>query len=130
MAKINVMGNAVVVTSAAKFEDLRTIEKYRPEALVVKGGEDGKDVIFTVSTQGEGCISKYGVTFDGESRNEQKLACLTLNVQCDTDSLSDFITDKLGAAIIQLNKLEETLPGILEEIKKEAEAVKNCITIA
>lgn len=130
MAKINVMGDAVVVTSAVKFEDLRTVEKYRPEALLVKGGEDGKDVVFTVSTHGEGCISKYGVTFSGESREGEKLACLTLNVQCDTDDLSDFITDKLGAAIIQLNKLEKTLPAVIEEIKAEAQAVKNCITIA
>ena len=42
MAKITIAGDAVVVTSALKLEDIKTIEKYRRNALVLKGGEDGK----------------------------------------------------------------------------------------
>ena len=41
MAKIVIAGDAVVVTSAMKLEDIKTIEKYRPKELVLKGGEDG-----------------------------------------------------------------------------------------
>ena len=43
MAKIVIAGDAVVVTSAMKLEDIKTIEKYRPKELVLKGGEDGKE---------------------------------------------------------------------------------------
>ena len=41
MAKITIAGDAAVVTSAMKLEDIKTIEKYRPKELVLKGGEDG-----------------------------------------------------------------------------------------
>lgn len=50
MAKIVIAGDAVVVTSAMKLEDIKTIEKYRPKELVLKGGEDGKEPIFGVGT--------------------------------------------------------------------------------
>ena len=33
MAKIVIAGDAIVVTSALKLEDIRTIEKYRPKEL-------------------------------------------------------------------------------------------------
>lgn len=49
MAKIVIAGDAVVVTSAMKLEDIKTIEKYRPKELVLKGGEDGKEAIHSVS---------------------------------------------------------------------------------
>ena len=47
MAKITIAGDAAVVTSAMKLEDIKTIEKYRPKELVLKGGEDGKEPIFS-----------------------------------------------------------------------------------
>lgn len=59
MAKIVIAGDAVVVTSAIKLEDLRNIKKYRPAALILKGGEDGKEPIFAVDvTNGNGDINQ------------------------------------------------------------------------
>ena len=61
MAKIVIAGDAVVVTSAMKLEDIKTIEKYRPKELVLKGGEDGKEPIFGVgTTHGAGNINAVG----------------------------------------------------------------------
>ena len=57
MSKAIIAGEAVVVTSSMKLEDLETIAKYRPEALTLKGGEDGKEPIFAISiTKGAGDI--------------------------------------------------------------------------
>ena len=61
MAKIVIAGDAIVVTSALKLEDIRAIEKYRPNELVLKGGEDGKEPIFAVgTTAGAGNINAVG----------------------------------------------------------------------
>mgnify|MGYP000937705903 CR=1 FL=1 len=63
MAKIVIAGDAVVVTSAMKLEDIKTIEKYRPKELVLKGGEDGKEPIFGVgTTHGAGNINAVGAS--------------------------------------------------------------------
>ncbi len=45
MAKVKTMGQAIVVVSEVKLEDIKKIQKYRPEALVLKGGEDNKEEI-------------------------------------------------------------------------------------
>ena len=44
------MGQAIVVVSDVKLEDIKKIEKYRPDALVLKGGEDNKEEIFRIGT--------------------------------------------------------------------------------
>ena len=107
MAKIVIAGDAVVVTSAMKLEDIKTIEKYRPKELVLKGGEDGKEPIFGVgTTHGAGSINAVGASFGSETRDDDKLACITLFLDGVTGDVKDWVADRLGAAIINLNKLE------------------------
>lgn len=132
MAKIVIAGEAVVITSAMKLEDLRTIAKYRPEALVLKGGEDGKEPIFavTVTPRGGGDINQYGASFATESHDEAKLATITM-VGLPTDGdVREAVAERVGNAIINLNKLEETLPGVLAEIAAEKQAVLSNIHVA
>ena len=128
MAKIVIAGDAVVVTSAMKLEDIKTIEKYRPKELVLKGGEDGKEPIFGVgTTHGAGNINAVGASFGSETRDDDKLACITLFLD---GVVKDWVADRLGAAIINLNKLEEKLPTVLEEIAAEKATVMSNITVA
>ena len=115
MAKIVIAGDAVVVTSAMKLEDIKTIEKYRPKELVLKGGEDGKEPIFGVgTTHCAGSINAVGASFGSETRDDDKLACITLFLDGVTGDVKDWVADRLGAAIINLNKLEEKLPAVLD----------------
>lgn len=131
MAKIVVAGDAAVITSAMRLEDLRTIEKYRPKELVLKGGEDGKEPIFGIgTTQGVGNINAVGASFGAETRDDEKLAYITMIIDGVTGDVKDWIADRLGAAIINLNKLEAKLPAVLEEIAAEKSAVMGNITIA
>lgn len=132
MAKIVIAGNAVVVTSAMKLEDLRTIAKYRPNALVLKGGEDGKEPIFAVSVTRDGCgeINKYGASFGSESHTDEKLATITMSACGTNGDIREYIADQIGTAIINLTKLEETLPAVLDEIAAEKTAVMDSIVVA
>lgn len=131
MAKIVIAGDAVVVTSAMKLEDIKTIEKYRPKELVLNGGEDGKEPIFGVgTTHGAGNINAVGASFGSETRDDDKLACITLFLDGVTGDVKDWVADRLGAAIINLNKLEEKLPAVLEEIAAEKATVMSNITVA
>lgn len=131
MAKIVIAGDAVVVTSAMKLKDLRTIAKYRPDALVLKGGEDGKEPVFAVSVTDDcGEINKYGASFCSESHDDTKLATITMQAGNAGEDIREFVAEQIGSAIINLGKLEETLPAVLEEIEAEKAAVRNCITIA
>ena len=128
MAKITIAGRAVVVTSTLKLEDIKTVEKYRPKALSVYGGEDGKEELFAVKAGGHECFTKYGICFADETRDD-KLATITLTTDYEGNDVEAFIADTFGASIIYLNKIEETLPAVLEEIAAERASVMSNITV-
>lgn len=132
MAKVTIAGNAVVVTSALKLEDLATIKKYRDKALTLMGGENNKEEIFTIDVGNGGCgeINAYGAYFCNATHDAEKKACITMCMEGATGDIKEFVTDKLGAAIIHLNKLEQVLPGILEEISAEKATIMENITVA
>lgn len=130
MAKITIAGDAVVVTSALKLEDIKTIKKYRPDALVLKGGEDGKEPIFCLGvTSGSGNINKYGAEFGTETHDDDKLAVMTLICRTEGD-IKETVADSIGAYVMTLNKLEEALPTVLNEIAAEKEQILANITVA
>lgn len=129
MAKIVVAGNSLVVVSAVKLEDLKLVNKYRPEALVLKGGEDNKEEIFRVGVTecGAGEIGKFGVFFGGETHDEEKFATVTICNAGIADK--EEIADKYGAALMNLNKVEELIPSVLEVIGAEKDAIMAGITV-
>lgn len=129
MAKVTVVGNAVVITSSVKLEDIKRAKKYRPEALILLS-EDGKEPIFRVGTvSGNGGISKYGVEFAEESRDSEKRAVLTLGFETKSEDLKKGIVDAIGESLIKLNKVEENVASVLGEITNEEQRLYDSITI-
>lgn len=131
MAKITIAGDAIVVTSAMKLEDIKTIQKYRPDALVLKGGEDGKEPIFKLGvTEGRGNINKYGAEFGSETHDDEKKAVMTLIFQSEgVTDIKEAVADTIGVYVLNLNKLEDTLPSVLTEIAAEKAQVLSNITV-
>ena len=131
MAKITIAGDAVVITSTLKLEDIKTIEKYRPKSLVLKGGEDGKEPVFAIgSTACAGSINNVGASFGSTTHNEEELACITMCLKGATGDVKEYVADKFGSAIMSLNKLEGTLPAVLSEIRAEKATVMGNISVA
>ena len=132
MAKIVIAGDAVVVKSELKLEDIKTIEKYRPNDLVLKGGEDGKEPIFRLgTTTGAGSINSVGASFGREASDGSGLACITMvKSGVPTDEVKEWAADTLGSAIINLNALEAKLPEVLDAIAAEKATVMANITVA
>lgn len=131
MANIKIAGDAVVVTSSMKFEDLQLIKKYRPKALSLKGGEDGKQTIFSilVGTHGTGDINEVGATFCGATHDEEKLAVITMGLNGVTGDIKEAIADQIGYPVMNLNKLEALLPAVVEEIRAEKQSVLDSIAV-
>ncbi len=130
MAKITIVGDAVVVTSAMKLEDIKTIQKYRPDALVLKGGEDGKEPIFKLGYGTNGNINKYGAEFSSETHDENKLAIMTLVCKDAGENIKEVVADTIGAYVMTLNKLEATLGNVLTEIAADKQTIMDSITVA
>lgn len=132
MAKITIAGDAVVITSSMKLEDIQAIAKYRPNELFLKGGEDGKEPIFAIgTTTGAGNISTVGASFGREAIDGTKKAIITMVMNgAPVENAKEWVADKLGGAIINLNALEAKLPAVLEAIAAEKATVMENIEIA
>ena len=132
MAKIQIVGNAAVVTSSMKLEDLATIQKYRPNALQLMGGENNKEPIFCVAVgnnAGHGEINGNGAYFTDTTHDANKLACITLCLNGVLGDVKEYVADKLGKAITHLNALEATLPEVLTAVSQEKAAVLASISV-
>ena len=112
MAKIVIAGDAVVVKSELKLEDIKTIEKYNAKALTLMGGDEGKEPIFALgTTTGTGSINSVGASF-GKADSDGK-AVITMVMQgVPTEKAKDWVADTLGAALMNLNTLEGKLPEV------------------
>lgn len=133
MAKITIAGDAMVITSDAKLEDIKLIQKFMPKALTLKEfDENGKSVdTFKVgATDGEGSINEYGVSFGRESRDRQGLAIITIGIPDEIEDAVAFAADVVGVPLMKLNQLEETFGVVLEQIKKDRDAILENITVA
>lgn len=130
-ATATVLGNAFVVTSALKRDDLETIKKYRPAALTAyEKDEDGnKEPVFKIglSKSNPGEISQMGAIF-GEVTDDEGHARLTISFTGNPEK--EEMIDRMGPAIIKLNKMEEDLAEVLGLIAADKEAAKNAITFA
>ena len=128
-AKVTIAGDAVVITSELTLEEIKTVEKYRPKALTLMGGEDGKEPIFVLGT---GCadINQYGASFASAARDGSGKATITV-MMCgqEPEDIKAAVADKFGAALVNIGKLEQVLPAVIEEIKAEREAIMGTISV-
>ncbi len=129
MAKISVAGNAVVVTSSLKLEDIKKVAKYRPSALTLMGGEDGKEPIYAIeAVNGEGSINRNGASFGAETRTH-KLATLTMIAPRVDDEITEYIADYFGDSLDYLAALEASIPEVLAEIDESRQRVIDSISV-
>lgn len=127
MAKIIIAGGAWILQSNFTLEELKLIERFRPNALTLKD-EQGNPT-FKVSTGRHPDVSKFGATFNGVSADGTGMACITSGIPDGTEDVRQYVSDIVGTAIINLNKIEEHIPQVLEEIAAEQEAIRSSITV-
>lgn len=129
MAKIKVVGDALVVESAVTLEALKKVEKYRPAKLYLYA-DDGKTPVYRVATtNGEGTINANGASFCGKSRDGEGKATITMNIPNNVQGVEDYIEDTIGASILRLSEVEAGLADVISEIESERQAVRASITV-
>jgi archaellin len=128
-ATVTVIGEAAVVTSALKLEDIQLAKKYRPEALKLYKDDKKNEQLFgiDVTTRSSGSINDKGATFS-EATNQEGYATITMCVDRD-DDIEAQLTDKIGMGLLYLNKIEENFADAVASIHADQEKIKGFITI-
>ncbi|MCL2217745.1 MAG: hypothetical protein FWB91_12110 [Defluviitaleaceae bacterium] len=127
MAKVTIAGNSYVITSAVSMADLETVKKYRHSALAITDPET-KESLFKVAL-GSNSVSDFGVCFGGVSNDEAKLATATLPIPSDCEDAKEFVLDKAGLALANLNKVEAGITEALKEIRAERDIIAQNIKV-
>jgi len=128
MAKVTIAGSSYVITSAVSMADLETVKKYRPSALTITDPET-KETIFRVGI-GTSSMSDYGISFGGVSNDDAKLATATLPIPSDVEDAKEYVLDKAGLALVNLEKVEAEIAETLEDISNERKAIAESITVS
>ena len=131
-ATIAVVGEAVVITSNLLLEDIKSVAKYRPEKLQLKGGADGKEVVFVigVASNARGSINSVGAEFGNIPQDDTGYATITINrPRVDGMGTKEAVAERIGTAILDINKMEAILPAVIEEITNEKAAIMENITV-
>jgi len=126
MANIKIAGGAAVLVSTLKLEAIRLLERYRPNALVLR---EDDDVVFRVQSGNTGSVSQHGVCFATTTRNEAALAELTLSIPADVTDAKEFAMDKIGPALLQLNHVEAQAAAELAALNEDLTQVRDTITV-
>ena len=127
MANVKIAGNSYVVTSSVSMEDLETVKKYRPAALALTDPET-KETLFKVGT-GANSVNDFGVSFGGVSNDEKKFAAATLPIPADVEDVKEYVLDKAGLALANLNKVEAGIAAALTEVRAERDTIAKNITV-
>lgn len=135
MAKMVIIGDVLVITSTAKFEYLKMLEKYKPKALELsETNENGKqEVTFKIGTTrngGKGALNRMGVSFDCATYDDEKLAFVRFDIPEGTVDAREWAAEFVGTAIHKLEIIEEQIPFAVAEILADKAAVLAKITVA
>lgn len=129
MAKIHVVGNALVIKSGCKLEDIKTLEKYNPKALALYD-EEGKVTFKVGTTTAQGSINQYGASFRDASMDDEKKATITLAIPAGITNAAEYAEEVVGVAILNLNKVEEGVGEAIAEVAAERAKIRESITVA
>jgi hypothetical protein len=132
MAKLKVVGKALVLESRYTLGELQLIESHKPEILALKD-KDNNDVFVIKcarNPESKGSISKYGVEFTSTFAKDAKATVTVLEDFPETEDVKDYLADKYGVMLSNVNQIEENATGACEEIKANLERIKEAIQIS
>lgn len=129
--KVTITGNACVLTSTIKVEDIKLVKKYKPEALQVKD-DKGNEVFRIAYTEGKGSIAPFGITFGNKSLDGNGFAQVSgiFEGGVNEENVKEVAADTIAPIQDYLTKLEETIPAAVEAITASRKAIMDDIVVS
>ncbi len=129
--KTSISGDALVITSDFTLDQLKKVSKFRPDALKLKGGEDGKQTLYTViACDKPGGFNNVGAIFGSKAHDGSGKATITMDVNCvPGEDKRKAVAAEFGRGLSYLKQIEENLQTVIEEIDAEQTAIEESITV-
>lgn len=130
MATIKIAGEAIVVTSGLKVQDIKDAAKWTPDSLrLVETGEDNcKKIVFSMGvTSGEGALNSKGISFHENSTDADGHAQLTIKAPNGTSDVKGYFIDTYGLNILQLDALEDQVRAAIGGVRDQINELRENI---
>ena len=127
MANVKIAGNVIILTSAVTLEQIKRLEKHRPEALAVRN--DKNEVIFRVGT-GSNALNNNGASFNATTKDDRELAFITLEIPANITDGKRYFAEIYGKAHLQLKRIESGLTDVLRAVEDEINEIMNDVQMA
>lgn len=125
--RIKIMGNAFMITSKLKTEQIQKLEKYNRDALVLtRNDEEGfKEELFRISTKGAAEISNFGIVFNETDANGY--ATVTALFYDNTTDKIEFIKERVAPILFKLLEIEAIAKVAYAELENKLTEIENDI---
>lgn len=125
--KIQIVGNAVLLTSKLKLDTIKKIEKFNKDLLCLTEIKDDEvKELFRINVGKTASLSKYGVTFT--NANAEGYACTTFLLPNNVKDRKEYIKEEYGTALFMLSDLEDAIATAESEINAAFEKLNDDIT--
>jgi hypothetical protein len=129
MAKIKICGDAAVLTSAVTVKDIKTLSKFKPNALKLIDPET-KDELYAIGMGSTASLSKFGATFTGEDARGCATATIALPIGIENEKKKEYTKDSFGYALLSLQKVEAQIVEVMATTRAEFENMDDAIELA
>jgi hypothetical protein len=110
MAKIKVLGDSFTITSAVPAETLNKLQKFYPDALVLRSQKTDKITFAITTAPTSAALSDCGINFNSVSEDGYPYATFTLPTGIKTaEEKKAFIRNEIGTVYSRLTKLEDCI---------------------
>jgi len=127
MADVKIAGNTIIFTSTVTLEQIRRIEKHRPEALEIRNAND--EIIFRVGT-GSNALNNHGASFNAATLDDRGLAYISLQIPSGVTDAKRYFAETFGQPHLHLKAIEQKMPDVLTEVESEINEIMNDVTMA
>lgn len=128
MANVKIVGNAVVLTSELKAEELSTVKKFTKDGLKLKD-EKGNEIFAIAYTPGCSAISDYGVNYGEVNAEGYAQATFVMDENVKAEDRMATVLDNYAIAIGNLKTLETYIREAVTGITKTVEEIKDSIEV-
>lgn len=129
MSKAKIVGNAVVITSDLKVEDIIKVDKFTKAGLKLRDEKGNEIFAISYNPNSDGSISEHGIVYSETNAEGYAQLSLLLAADVKPEDRTEVILDNYAIALGNLNTLENYIREAATEIDSTVENIKSAIEV-
>ena len=128
--KIEAKGDAFVITSGIKYDDIQNLVKYGKGDALKLISKETKEEYFVVSIKNKGAVNKYGIDFTSKTADGFAEVTMQFNkVNMSKDEKENYLKDNFAYIISYVDEVQKQVEAAIKDLNALMENAKKAITV-